>query len=256
MSNPFAILAEYPEAGPEVPQREKVRREKNKHESGTGRRDREKRQGRGQSNWGNALDDINRRPIEEAQEGAEGEAPAQPEEPKIQYVAAGQFFSDSDDDFTGGVPERPTKQVVQIPAAYADIIAEKRDKRVEVRKYDSDDEEEIQTGFLNTAQAMQQRRDHTSDRDRRPRGGRGRGGPRGGPRGGRGGPRGGRRPNEDRQEAPAAPADEEGRKTRGTPRDRRPGNVQHQRDTGANRGPRGGQPRNNNLNIKNFPSLH
>ena len=52
------ILKDYPKDGPEMPEREKVQRSKNKHESGTGRKDTTKREGRGKGNWGNPEDDI------------------------------------------------------------------------------------------------------------------------------------------------------------------------------------------------------
>lgn len=273
MSNPFAILADYPEDGPAVPTREKVRREKNKHEPGTGRRDKEKRQGRGQSNWGNALDDAKRPELSENQEGDEQAQEAA--EPKVVYVPATNFFDSDEDDeeaATAGVPTTASKKrIAKVPQEFASMIVEKDDvKIVPTQTYsDDEDEEGIQTGFLNSQEARQQREQQRQQRGG-PRGGRGgprggRGGPRGGPRGGRGGPRavGGQRPErkEGEQTAPAAtpaPANEGERKPR-TPRnskplrDSTPGNVQHQRDHSS----RGMRPQQRNqLSMNNFPSLH
>lgn len=58
MSDKFAVLEGYPKDGPEVPERTKVERAKDRHESGTGRKDKVKRGGRGPSNWGNPEDDL------------------------------------------------------------------------------------------------------------------------------------------------------------------------------------------------------
>ena len=58
MADKLAVLKDYPAEGPEVPDREKIVRKKDKHESGTGRRDKTKRDGKGKGNWGNPEDDI------------------------------------------------------------------------------------------------------------------------------------------------------------------------------------------------------
>ena len=58
MSDKFAVLKDYPAEGPEVPEREKIVRKKDKHESGTGRKDKTKKEGKGLGNWGNPEDDI------------------------------------------------------------------------------------------------------------------------------------------------------------------------------------------------------
>lgn len=262
MSNPFAILAEYPEGGPEVPQRQKIHREKNKHEPGTGRRDTEKRQGRGKSNWGNALDDVNRPPLKDG-EVVEEEANAETT-PKVQYVPASSYFSSSDDedeDGVVGVPSASKKQVLKVPSEFADMIVEKTNPNVVVRKYsDDEDENEIELGFLNSAEAAKKRQEDF-DKRRTTRGGRG--GPRGrGGERGRGDMRGrgrGRGGESGRPYQPAARP--EGAKPEGErpatgdrqnrPRDARPTNVQHQRQT-QNRGARGGRGFNNE---RDFPSL-
>ena len=54
----FEILKNYPKDGPEPPERQKVVREKDHHESGTGRNDKMKKGGSGKGNWGNPKDDI------------------------------------------------------------------------------------------------------------------------------------------------------------------------------------------------------
>lgn len=73
MSNPLAALEGYPKEGPEVPEREKVKREKDRHDPGTGRRDREKRQGKGGANWGDPVhDQLAAQDENEPQEDGEG----------------------------------------------------------------------------------------------------------------------------------------------------------------------------------------
>ncbi|OHT13880.1 hypothetical protein TRFO_15906 [Tritrichomonas foetus] len=129
----FAVLEGYPKDGPEMPEREKVHREKNKHESGTGRRDREKREGRGQSNWGNPLDDVNHSHSDcEEPEDDTAVAPAQSEKGP-EYVAAGKFFDkdDAEDEV------KMAKQVVKVPAEYVGIV--KTGENVEVVPDDPND---------------------------------------------------------------------------------------------------------------------
>ena len=58
MSNKFEVLKGYPVKGPKVPDREKIIRMKDRHESGTGRKDKTKRNGKGRGNWGNPEDDY------------------------------------------------------------------------------------------------------------------------------------------------------------------------------------------------------
>ena len=95
MSDHFAILQDYPKEGPPVPEREKVHRGKNKHESGTGRRDKEKREGRGQGNWGDPIKDQ----IEaEADEDIDQDEIPEDEKasPQPDYVPAKQIFANDD----------------------------------------------------------------------------------------------------------------------------------------------------------------
>lgn len=236
MSNPFAILADYPADGPAVPEREKVRREKNKHVPGTGRRDKVKREGRGAGNWGNALED---RPVVVDQEpAAEGEA----EVVTQQYEPACNFFeSDSEDEFVPQV----VKPVAKIPKEFEGMIAVRDTERHET-KYVSDDEEEFEFGFLNTQEALKQR----EIRGTRP--------PRGGarpPRGGARAPRGGARPPRPQGERPPRPqgerpAAEAGDKPR-PPRKNGPGSTP--RDQKGRKG--ADHRRQGPLNINNFPSL-
>jgi hypothetical protein len=111
----FAVLQDYPKEGPEMPEREKLKRAKDRHESGTGRRDREKRQGRGQSNWGNPIDDG----LAVAQEEERDYEEDLPEpEPGITDFVPAEGLLDSDDD------EEPkkAKSVVKVPPQYAGLV--------------------------------------------------------------------------------------------------------------------------------------
>ncbi|EAY07022.1 hypothetical protein TVAG_174920 [Trichomonas vaginalis G3] len=58
MSDKLAVLKDYPKDGPEMPEREKIVRQKDRHDPGNGRRDKTKRQGNGAGNWGDPKDDI------------------------------------------------------------------------------------------------------------------------------------------------------------------------------------------------------
>lgn len=113
----FAVLDDYPKDGPDMPEREKVQRKKDKHDPGTGRRDREKREGRGPSNWGNPMDDTRQFPEEHDDEEEMAEAPA--EKAKTDYVPADQYFSKDDED---GEKITPVKQVVKVPPGYAGVV--------------------------------------------------------------------------------------------------------------------------------------
>ena len=256
-SNRFAVLSEYPEGIPPVPEREKVHREKDHHEPGTGRRDRQKREGRGRSNWGNALDEANRPDLKEPEEGAEGAEQPESNEPKKNYTPAADFLaSDSDDE--DYAPKTVKKEVV-IEERFKDLVAERKNPAVVIKEAPEEDDNTIDTGFLSTQEAI--RRNATEHRGRGGQRGRGgprmqsRDGPRDGPRG-RGGPRRGRGGFEGRQ-GDAQPRREEAaegerphsRGGRG-PRDARPHFGQQQR-TSAGR--RGGQL---SMNNHNFPSLH
>ncbi|OHS95765.1 hypothetical protein TRFO_38125 [Tritrichomonas foetus] len=168
-------------------------------------------------------------------------------EPQIQYVSASNYFdSDDDGEIEYGVPAASKKTVVHIPEQYAAIIAEKREKNVEVRTYnDDEDNNGLETGFLNTQEALKSRQEYRG-RSAPPRGasrgaprgrgrgGRGRGAPRGAPRGGRGrNPNGRFNGEENDRQAPATPEERphhDGQHGKG-PRDRRVGNVQHQRNS-------------------------
>ena len=180
-ANRFAALSDYdPQA--EVPEREKVHREKDRHEPGAGYRGTMKRQGRGRDNWGNDIDDAKRPELVEPEDNESGEIP-EATEPKRDFVPASSFFgSDSDDEEE---PVHVAPKVESVPEAYAKHIARKRENVV-VRAAEADDHQDIETGFLSTPEVM---RRNESERQR----GRGRGGPRSGPRGGRGGSRGGPR---------------------------------------------------------------
>lgn len=115
-SGKLAALNGYPTEGPEVPDREKVVREKDRHESGTGRRDREKREGRGPSNWGDPVQDALAAQEEHYEEEEEGEVPDSADPPK-KYVNAGQFFDKEEDE------SHPTvKGVVKVPPKYAGSV--------------------------------------------------------------------------------------------------------------------------------------
>lgn len=240
-SNPFAILADYTDPTEKPIQREKVIRKKNKHESGAGYRATTKREGRGKDNWGNALDDAKRGDYVEPQEKEtpEGE---QKEETKLVYTSAFQYFDDSDDEEPMKIT-REGKAVQKIPEEYASMVVKKR-KTVEYRTYNDNDKEEIETGFLNTQEAMKQRQQRNNNF-------------RGNNNARRGRPQQGRKPAAPRNNKPAAPAApaqkteqpaEKKRQGNQKPRDQRPGNVQHQRTNNAGR-------KQGNLSLKNFPKL-
>ena len=125
----FAALDGYPKDGPEMPEREKVHRDKNKHESGTGRRDREKREGRGQSNWGNALDDQLADYHEEDNE--EVEEPQENPTEKKDFKPAAKYFEDDDDNEN---EKKASKQTVKVPPGYGKIV--KAGENVEVVEVD------------------------------------------------------------------------------------------------------------------------
>ena len=114
MSSPLAALEGYPKEGPEVPEREKVKREKDRHESGTGRRDREKRGGKGPSNWGDPIKDQL-----EAEADPDEEVPEEPEPQqageKKNYTAP--EFEDDDDEETKKAPK-----VVKVPPRFAGMV--------------------------------------------------------------------------------------------------------------------------------------
>ena len=82
-------LKGYPKEGPAMPERQKIYREKDRHEPGTGRRDREKREGKGLSNWGDPIEDQLAAEREEVVEV--GQEPVVEEQPK-KVEAAGKFF--------------------------------------------------------------------------------------------------------------------------------------------------------------------
>lgn len=257
-ANRFAALSDYdPQA--EVPEREKVHREKDRHEPGAGYRGTMKRQGRGRDNWGNDIDDAKRPELVEPEDNESGEIP-ESTEPKRVFVPASSFFgSDSDDEEE---PVHVAPKVESVPEAYAKHIARKRENVV-VRPAEADDHQDIETGFLSTPEVM---RRNESERQRgRGRGGRGgsrggprdgRGGSRGGPREGRGGSRGGPREGrggrgghaegESRPPRQEEQGDRQGRPPRKGARDSHPMHNQGQRHQGTN---------NLRMNDHNFPRL-
>ena len=127
----FKVLENYPKEGPPVPEREKVHREKNKHESGTGRRDREKREGRGKDNWGNDLDDQLHQLDEEPEENNQQQPPQYEDRPN--YEEASKYFEKEDNDDK----EKVAKQVVKVPPEYIGIV--KTGENVEVVPQDPND---------------------------------------------------------------------------------------------------------------------
>ena len=261
-ANRFAILKEYPADGFPVEQRQKVRREKDRHVPGTGRTDRVKREGRGAANVGNYKDDLKYDDEPEQQESGEEVVE---EAPKVAYVSATEFFSDSESD--SDVPyNRPP---VAVAEEYASVIS-KNVKSRPVHSYQPQEAEgdEFEYGFISTDQAEKMR----AERARNQRG-RGRGGNR--PRGQRT-PRGDRPKDEGRPRSRARRQEEETgvkierpkrnnqqgeeaqdgqqRKPRNTsnpPRNQRPSGVQHQRQGNNNQR----QQRRNDMSIHNFPAL-
>ncbi|KAH0792924.1 hypothetical protein GPJ56_003188 [Histomonas meleagridis] len=248
MSNPFAILSDYNGAD-EVPQREKVIRKKNKHEPGSGYRSTIKREGRGRSNWGNAIDEAKRPELTEQQE-TEQQGTAENAEPKIVYESAFKYFASDDEDETPRI-KREGKRVVKIPEQYASMVVEKKTKTTEVKTYNEVSEPEvIETGFLSTAEALRQRQNARRGGYNNNRNGGRRPNPQRKPQGDRP-----QRPAPQRNAAPkpaTTPAQGENtqqeRKPRSKPRDQRPGNVQHQRQVGSGK-------KQSNLSLNNFPKL-
>jgi hypothetical protein len=110
-----------------MPERTKVIRTKDRHEPGTGRRDRQKRQGRGNFNWGDPTDPA-LAAAPEAQEyysddGEPQEEVANPEKVKL----ASEFFAGAEDD-----EEEPpkAKMVVKVPSDLVQVVKVGRDVEV------------------------------------------------------------------------------------------------------------------------------
>ena len=254
-NNPFAILKDYPQEGPAVPERTKVVRTKDHHESGTGRVDKTKRQGKGPSNWGNEVDDFknNRGPIEEkveteekAQEGAEEK---KEEVKKVEYKPAFGLFDDSEDEEIH-YAEKPSKSEARVDAKFIPILSKKAVKDIIIKK--EEEVEEFEVGFLNSKEAIKTEfKDRLNNKPRGPKGQFQRRNDESRPP----------RRNDDRPPRRERPAEEkaEGQKpVEGeekkrnhpkAPRDQRPGNVQHQRTQG---GHQGNKPR---FTMAQFPSL-
>lgn len=115
MSNPLAALEGYPKEGPEVPDREKVKREKDRHESGTGRRDREKRGGKGPANWGDPIKDQLAAEAD-ADEDVPEEQGQQESGEKKNYTAP-DFGDDDDEEEAKHAPK-----VVKVPPRFAGMV--------------------------------------------------------------------------------------------------------------------------------------
>ena len=252
MSNPFAILADYPQEGPAVPAREKTVRAKDHHESGTGRRDKTKREGRGAGNWGNAKDDLKvNKKAEKIENEANAEEPAEEkveeEKPKIQYVNPSQFFMDDEDEEEKPVKKQPKESNMDIAQKYLDIMTKKaQEKKVHEREEKQDETIILDTAFLSTEEALKQRRERAQTERRF-----------NGPRRDRAPRKQGEKParkfaekprKEGEAPKPAAEKPRNERKPRDDrkPRDQRNSGVQHQRQNAG---------KNLALNAKNFPSL-
>jgi hypothetical protein len=274
MSNPFAILADQEApaaAAPADAVPHKGKRDKDRHDSGTGRRDKTKRDDRGGLAWGNAIDIHNRPELAEhadaspPQAGSAAESPAPT--PKPEYVSAVGIFGDSSDDEDGnpGIPQAPSKPVAVVPAAFQKLIGNRPTNDAKTVVTTSEPETPLfEVGFLSTQEALKQQ----AERPRgpygssppygrgSPRGGRG-GGPRRGDfrpegerRGGRSGPRREREePIRQRPEPIPDEAADEKRRGRKPPREARPVAPQHQRDGGR-------VGKNPHLSLKDFPSLN
>jgi hypothetical protein len=117
MAQPLASLDGYPPEGPPIPEREKVVRTKDRHEPGTGRRDREKRQGRGPSNWGDPIGDVIA--AEADFDGSEDEAEAVPDDPPAEFQPASDVFAGSEDS-----PEfvPPVKKRLRVPSDLTSLV--------------------------------------------------------------------------------------------------------------------------------------
>lgn len=97
-----------------MPERQKIYREKDRHEPGTGRRDREKREGKGLSNWGDPIEDQLAAEREEIVEV--DQEPVVEEQPK-KVEAAGKFFDNEEED-----EPAKAKAVVKVPKRFAGIV--------------------------------------------------------------------------------------------------------------------------------------
>ena len=243
--NPFAILADpenpYPKQASAVPEkREKVVREKDRHEPGTGRRDTTKRDGKGAYNVGNPIEDVRKGQLDDGdkpeQEQPVEEKPEEPKEPKIVYVAATNFFSDSEDDEIQVQPKM-SKSEAKVDSKYFDMIAKKPDRKVSKRS--EEDQEEFQIQFLSTKEALKEQAEREQSkfnkRFNHPKG----------PK------RNYYKPAQ--KEGQEAKPEEKTEQPRGPKNpgsyDKKPQHVPHQR-TNNNYRPKGG-----NLKMDNFPSL-
>jgi hypothetical protein len=121
MAHPLAALQDYPPEGPPIPESKKEPREKDRHDPGTGRRDRQKRQGRGKFNWGDPVADAlaaEAEPLDDY-ECEEEAAPGPPSEPAPASKPANAIFADSDDD---EVESRKGKSVAKVPPDFVSIV--------------------------------------------------------------------------------------------------------------------------------------
>jgi hypothetical protein len=116
-SHPLAALSGYPPEGPPIPEREKVTRAKDRHEPGTGRRDRQKRQGRGPSNWGDPIDDA--LAAEPDAEYSEGDAGPVADDSPAEFRPASEIFA-GDDDAPEAAPA--AKKVVKVPSDLTPLV--------------------------------------------------------------------------------------------------------------------------------------
>lgn len=115
MSHLFEALKGYPKEGPEVPEREKIHREKDRHEPGTGRRDREKREGRGRSNWGDPVKDA--LAAEQETFDDEDDLPLEVSD-AVREVKPAELFFDTEEE----EEPRKAKEVVKVPPRFAGMV--------------------------------------------------------------------------------------------------------------------------------------
>lgn len=117
-SHPLAQLDTYPTEAAVPEDRAKVVRLRDRHDSGTGRRDRQKRSGRGNFNWGDQVD---------AELAARDEAPGpdeeedwaeSPEPSPAPFKLASEVIDDEDDD----APPTLAKRVVKVRPDLAALL--------------------------------------------------------------------------------------------------------------------------------------
>jgi hypothetical protein len=118
-SHPLAQLDTYPTEPPGPEDRAKIVRVKDRHEPGTGRRDRQKRDGRGNFNWGDQVDaELAARDEELAEPDGEEDSADIPASAPEHFKLASEVIDDEDDE----APPKPAKRVVKVRPDLAALV--------------------------------------------------------------------------------------------------------------------------------------